>query len=436
LAAALLLSACGGGGGAGDGNNAQAAITGTTNGAIASGSTEAAGTISVTDTDAGQATFAQPSSLTGVYGTWSFVVTGATAAWRYMLTTTPSVATTETLSVKSKDGSATQIITVSISASSGSSSSSALVTTVAAPVYSGTYAAEKVAVFNRLNDDRSRCGFGKLAQNSKLDLAAQNHADYIRTNKDYSHSENPNLSGYTGQTLDSRLGHVGYPYSSGGEVIGVSNWGTWAGGSDYSAVEVSANNQLLNLFATVYHLQGLMSKATEIGLGVANFQWNNDSTWNGKITVANYAVPINGAGQKIATDALATFPCNEVSGLVPAFKSEIPDPFPSGGNRDLNPYGHPIYLATGPDTSLTLSAGTITKRGGAAVPTTTLTASNDPNQRLLANEVFLVPTARLADNSTYDVMLSGTSSGMISSANPTGAWSRSFSFTTGSVLSE
>lgn len=434
LTATLLLSACGGGGGGGDGNNAQAAITGTTTGTVASGTSEAAGTITVTDSDAGQATFVQPTTLTGAYGTWAFVISGNTATWRYALTTAPSTAATETLSIRSQDGSATQNITVSIAA--GGSASSALVTTVPAPVYSGTYAAEKVAVFNRLNDVRARCGFGKQAQNSKLDLAAQNHATYLAMNKTLSHYETQGLQGYTGSEPGARIAYAGYSYALSLENAAQVAWGSWYSGADFSTAEAMSLTVLNRLFSTVYHLQGVMDKTTEVGFGVSNFQYNVDGSSNGKTLVINSGIPSgNTTGQLISTNAVATFPCDGVLGLSPVFKGEDPDPFPNV-NRDLTPYGQPIYVTSGPNTTITLSSGTVTLRGGAVVPTTTLTSTNDPQSRLQANQVFLVPTARLADNSTYDVSMSGTSTGLVSTSNPTGAWNKSFSFTTGTVLSE
>ena len=185
---ALLISACGGGGGgdgstsngAAGGGNSVAAISGVAAGAVSLGTSEAAGTLTVTDADAGQATFAQPASMVGTHGTWGLVVNGSTAVWRYTLTKAPASNASESLVIKSQDGSASLTVSVNIL---GGAVNSALVTTVAAPAYVGDYAAEKAAVFNRLNEDRAKCGFGKLSQNSKLDLAAQNHADYIALNK-------------------------------------------------------------------------------------------------------------------------------------------------------------------------------------------------------------------------------------------------------------
>jgi hypothetical protein len=232
------------------------------------------------------------------------------------------------------------------------------------------------------------------------------------------------------------MAYAGYSYAFSLENAAQVAWGTWYSGADFATTEVTSLTVLNRLFSTIYHLQGVMDRTTEVGFGVSNFQYNVDGSSNGKTLVINTGVPSgNTTGQLISTNTVATFPCDGILGLSPVFKGEDPDPFPNV-NRDLTPYGQPIYVASGPNTTITLSSGTVTLRGGAAVPTTTLTSSNDPQSRLQPNQVFLVPTTRLADNSTYDVSMSGTSTGLVSSGNPTGTWSKSFSFTTGTVLSE
>jgi hypothetical protein len=297
-----------------------------------------------------------------------------------------------------------------------------------------------VAVFNRLNDDRARCGFGKLAQNSKLDLAAQNHADYIALNKIVNtHYETQGNPGYTGAEPGARITYAGYSFSASFENLAQTVWGSWYGNnntSDFSLVQPSATITLKSLYSTVYHMAGLMNRSTEVGFGISTFSFNDDGSSNGKTLNINTGVPWgNTAGQLIPTNAVASFPCDGVQGLSPVFRGEDPDPFPSV-NRDVTPYGQPIYVTSGSNTTITLSSGTVTLRGGATVPTTKLTSSNDPQARLQGNELFLVPTVRLADNAIYDVALSGTSTGLVSPSNPTGTWTKSFTFATGTVLSE
>jgi uncharacterized protein YkwD len=52
-----------------------------------------------------------------------------------------------------------------------------LITSVPANTYSVTTQSEEAAAFSYLNSERSRCGFGLVAQSSVLDIAAKNHAD-------------------------------------------------------------------------------------------------------------------------------------------------------------------------------------------------------------------------------------------------------------------
>jgi len=313
----------------------------------------------------------------------------------------------------------------------------ALVTQVPEPVYAGQYAQDKVGVFNRLNADRATCGFGKLTQNAKLDQAAQNHADYLALNKVSTHEENASLPGFTGIGPGQRMGHVGYDFSAGTENLVQINWGSWYATSPYFSVsELKATNNLLGLYASIYHMADLTRSWLDVGIGVANFQYNADGSSNGKPLVLNVAIPAsNRVGQLIAGNAVATFPCQGITGLHPAFFSENPNPFP-GVDLGKTPYGQPVFITSASGTEVKLTSGTITREGGAAVATVTMTSATDPNKILLKNEVFLVPTARLSDNATYVVELAGTNTGMISATNPTGAWSKKFSFTTGTIFSE
>lgn len=101
--------------------NESATIGGTTTGSVtADGPTTTGSGLTVTDPDAGQSTFAVPASLNGEYGTFTF--DAATGAWTYaldparpataMLTSSQTV--TDTLTVTSIDGTASQVIEVSI----------------------------------------------------------------------------------------------------------------------------------------------------------------------------------------------------------------------------------------------------------------------------------------------------------------------------------
>lgn len=107
------------------GTNEAAVITGTATGAIAEdGTLTAGGTLTVTDPDAGQNRLATPTSLAGIYGTYS--LNTATGVWGYTLdnTATNVQALTagqvvhDSLVVTSIDGTATKTIDVTISGNS------------------------------------------------------------------------------------------------------------------------------------------------------------------------------------------------------------------------------------------------------------------------------------------------------------------------------
>ncbi|MGY4828688.1 VCBS domain-containing protein [Sphaerotilaceae bacterium SBD11-9] len=114
------------------GANDTAVIGGTAIGAVTeaggvnngtAGTPTATGTLSVTDADAGQASFQTPSSLTGTYGTFTFNT--ATGAWTYALDNTRPATQAliagqqahDTLTIASTDGSATQVIDVTVNGS-------------------------------------------------------------------------------------------------------------------------------------------------------------------------------------------------------------------------------------------------------------------------------------------------------------------------------
>lgn len=435
VAVLAVLTGCGGGGAGGGAGTTPATLSGAATGSVSGTTPLASGTLTVSDPDAGEASFQQPGSLAGKHGNWSVTFSGNTLTWTYTLDNAkaPASATIETLPVLTQDGTSFAL-RVSIAASGAD-----LVSSVPDAVYTGIYAAEKLAVFNRLNADRARCGFGKLAQNAQLDQAAQGHATYQAGNLVLSHTQEAGIPYFTGITLGDRLSAVGYPYRQGGEIINALTWGSATAGStsnnSVSVTELSAVNSLLHLYASVYHLVDAMRFNREVGIGIDNASIRQDNSLSLKPLVINSGTRQSSSPQTLDPGAVAVFPCEGTQSLSPVFGNEEPDPYPTV-DRDVTPYGQPVFVSSAPGTRITLSSGTITLRGGQAVPTTLLDANNDPQRQLLGHQVFLVPTVRLADNATYDVQLSGTHSGRVSASNPTGAWTLSFSFGTGTKYSE
>lgn len=312
-----------------------------------------------------------------------------------------------------------------------------VVNTVPAPYYASQ---EKADVVNRLNDDRARCGFGRLAQNAKLDVAAQGHADYLALNKAYSHTQAAGNPGFTGATPGDRFTAAGYAWTRAVEEIGASLYGTYFVGMPqqgsmppYSTTTLSATNTLRLLYSTVYHLAGLTTGTRDVGIGISTIDDNPDprGTATTKMLVINSGIETTSFEQTIASDAVVSFPCDDTVGINPYFGAELPDPFPNGPDRSINPYGQPVYLMSGPGTTLAVTSARVALQGGSDAPITILTKANDPHQRLADNQVFVVPTQALAENSTYNVAISGTSTGKIGASNPTGSFTTVFTFQTG-----
>ncbi|WP_315831151.1 VCBS domain-containing protein [Bradyrhizobium prioriisuperbiae] len=111
------------------GTNDAASIAGTATGAVKEdGTLTAGGTLSVSDVDAGEAHFQTPASLAGSYGTFTFDAT--TGQWGYALSNTATNVQAltdgqvvhDTLTVKSADGTATQVIDVTITGTNDAAS--------------------------------------------------------------------------------------------------------------------------------------------------------------------------------------------------------------------------------------------------------------------------------------------------------------------------
>ncbi|WP_345478708.1 retention module-containing protein, partial [Niveibacterium umoris] len=108
------------------GTNDAAAITGNTTGtvtedvAVSGGNLTTSGSLAVSDVDSGEAVFATPATLAGTYGTFTFNTT--TGAWTYAANNSQSAiqslgagqSLTDSITVKSADGTASQVISVTI----------------------------------------------------------------------------------------------------------------------------------------------------------------------------------------------------------------------------------------------------------------------------------------------------------------------------------
>lgn len=256
---------------------------------------------------------------------------------------------------------------------------------------------------NWINYRRSQIGMPVLARNGVIDTAAQGHSDYQRINNVVTHDQTTGKTGYTGARLQDRLTNAGYVFGQPnaiGEVISATSNGS----GFYMAEE---------LITAIYHRFVIFEPVfREIGAGAAT-------------TSANYSyftadfVANSGYGTGIATGTIVTWPFNGQTQVAPNFNSdyEEPDPVP-----DRNEVGYPVSVHTNLTRKLTVQSFTIRAHGSNTDLATRLLAQGQDANTTTQSAAAIVPLARLASATTYDVSFTGAVDGV--------AVSRSWSFTT------
>jgi uncharacterized protein YkwD len=256
---------------------------------------------------------------------------------------------------------------------------------------------------NWINYRRSQIGMPALARNGVIDTAAQGHSDYQRINNVVSHDQTAGKTGYTGARLQDRLTNAGYVFGSPnaiGEVISATSNGS----GFYMAEE---------LITAIYHRFVIFEPVfKEIGAGAAT-------------TSANYSyftadfVANNGYGTGIAAGTIVTWPFNGQTQVAPNFNSdyEEPDPVP-----DRNEVGYPVSVHTNLTRKLTVQSFTIRAHGANTDLAARLLAQGQDANTTTQSAAAIVPLARLASGTTYDVTFTGAVDGV--------PVTRSWSFTT------
>ena len=256
---------------------------------------------------------------------------------------------------------------------------------------------------NWINYRRSQIGMPALARNGVIDTAAQGHSDYQRVNNVVSHDQTAGKTGYTGARLQDRLTNAGYVFGQPnaiGEVISA----TTNGSGFYMAEE---------LITAIYHRFVIFEPVfKEIGAGAAT-------------TSANYSyftadfVANSGYGTGIAAGTLVVWPFNGQTQVTPEFNSdyEEPDPVP-----DRGVVGYPVSVHTNLTRTLTVQSFTMRAHGTSTDLETRLLALGKDANTTMKSAAAIVPLARLASATTYDVSFAGAIDGV--------PISRSWSFTT------
>lgn len=301
-----------------------------------------------------------------------------------------------------------------------SASISTIVSAVSVPAFPA--ASEELAAFNLLNAERSRCGFGKVAEKTSLSAAALSHANWSLINNFYGHFESASVpTGYSGVTPKDRTLFAGYNAAEATEtLVGSVGQPLVAGYGEISARE---------LMSLPYHLFGMMSPYKDVGISVRSINSVTPLVANGlsKIAVYDFGVATGEDFQKVDGSTVLTYPCDGVTNINYRVTGEFPNPVP-GRNLELNPLGHPILIMVRKGQNLAITSSSLTEiaTGLPVALRPPVTASNDPNGIFgpYGNYMgYVAPDVPLAKNTRYQATVNGTNNDV--------AFSRTFTFTTG-----
>lgn len=281
---------------------------------------------------------------------------------------------------------------------------------------------EEAAAFQLLNQERFRCGFGKVTQQATLDQASFAHASWTNQNAVVSHIETQGTPGFTGEQVLDRVVARGYPATS---VELVHEEGTVESGAAVAKAG-SGTRGLRRLLSGPYHANGLLGSSRDVGVSallsnVGTVKWAG--LW---LTLASTSLV---GPQLLAGTDVATYPCAGTTGTAFALTNESPSPVPG---RDLaaNPLGQPVMVRLRNGHRLTITSAKMTLAAtGVDVPMRTpVTSANDPVSPcsvgcFQSNEGYVIPDVSLKASTVYQVAISGT--------NNEKPFSRSFTFTTG-----
>lgn len=275
-----------------------------------------------------------------------------------------------------------------------------------------TYAAnsEELKVFNALNEERGRCGFGKLAQNDKLDKAAAAHTNYLVLNYVApSHYETADKPGFTGVYPIDRAVTAGYVKS----VNDGKTAETLVGGETGNAM-----NRLRGLLNAPYHALVLMDGYRDVGIS------NTAGIVGALVINPGLANPDKNQQFAFKDDDVKTFPCEGTVHIGPVLTGEDPNPVP-GRDLRLNPLGVSIQVAVNANRVLKITSATLTNMvTGASVPMREAVGrDNDPHKFYKAHQSYIAADKPMKPETKYQATVNGTSDGK--------AFSRTFTFTTG-----
>jgi uncharacterized protein YkwD len=272
-----------------------------------------------------------------------------------------------------------------------------------------------------LSGERSRCGLGALKRVAALDAAAAAHVKYMLLNNDRGHGEINGKAGFTGTDPFARVAAQGYS-----QAVEVYDENTFVNGR--TDIAGFGEQSIRSLLTAPYHLRGLMSIATDVGMAIMNSDMAGTTEQYGRKLFAqlNLGYTVAGGSQPRVKGTVLTYPCDGTTGTFTQLSEESPSPLPSR-NLKTSPVGQPIYVVGDAGKSLSLTSALIQEvaTGNTVAVAAILSAPTDPAGQLLPNEAIVIPDLPLKTTSSYKVTLQGTSNGQ--------AFTKEFSFTTGAM---
>jgi hypothetical protein len=277
---------------------------------------------------------------------------------------------------------------------------------------------EEDEAYKLLNAERARCGFGKLAQNDGLDVAARGHADWLLNNNYGGHYQIPGTPGFTGETPLDRVTAAGY------KAAVVTDEQTLGNGT--SSLAGRGTFSVRSLLSAPYHLLGMVAGFRDVGIEIRSSDDLGTTAALGARTVEQFKFGTR-EGQEMqepSHDEVLTYPCGGTTGTFFELVNETPSPVPG---RDLlaNPIGHPILVTARSGSTLVLHSASLvaSSSNSPVVLRATITQQNDIHASVSAHQALLVPDVALMPNTEYTVNVKGT--------NGSQEFSKTFNFTTG-----
>lgn len=275
------------------------------------------------------------------------------------------------------------------------------------------------ASFNELNAFRAAQGLGPVNQNANIDIAARNHAEYIRINNSGAdpHNQTQGKPGFTGATVQERLVAAGYASTFSTEVIGFS---LQAGNPDASAVD--------NLVNGLYHRNAMMYQGlTHVGISA-------ESGPSPLLANLGTIKPQVNAG-----DYLGLYPADKQTGVYLTHSLESPNPFYQEMEMTVanmcTKTSSPVSVASQDSTALSVTSFSVTEEGQSTpLDARIITKASTPQDGIYLgkNVAYYVAKIPFKPNTKYNVRFVGKATGDATGAANGLSIDKSWAFVTGS----